>query len=73
MSVKINGLITLINDKQVAYSLALVFVIVGLGPSRSSRKRLAGLLDQLFAGLVQAYQHLMFLELAMIDLQHVLS
>ena len=48
-------------DEQVARSVAFVFVIVRHGSPGLRREGLAGLLHQLFAGLVQAHQHLVSL------------
>ena len=56
----------------VAHPLAPVFVIVGHGGPGLRRAGLPGLLHQLLAGLIQAHQHFLVIESAMIDLQHVL-
>ena len=55
-----------------AHPVAPVFVIVCHGCPRPRQAGLPSLLHQLLAGLVQAHQHFMLLELTMIDLQHVL-
>lgn len=57
------------HHEQVAYSLALVFVIVGQRRPEPRWARLTSLLKQLLAGLVQAYQHFL---LPVIHLQHIL-
>ena len=58
--------------EQVAHPVALVFVIVGHGCPGPRREGLPGLPHLLLAGLVQAHQYLVVLELTVIHLQHVL-
>ena len=58
--------------EQVAHPVALVFVIIRDCRSGAERARQSRFLHLLFAGLVQAHQHLIVPELTLVDLKHVL-